>query len=177
MPKAFVIKDGGDLKLLNKALRQQADGKQLRKELTSAFRAVLRPIAREVQAAYRAAPSEGHDTASHGRRDQPDLRQLLAKATKVEVRLSGKQAGARIRVDGRRMPDRMKSLPAYWEGEGGPRGGASRWRHPVYGDRDTWVQQPSRPTATPIFAKAEKPAHREVEQVLNGMRLKLEGNR
>ncbi len=164
----FEIKDAGDLKRINKQLRQLADGKAIKKELTQGFRNVLRPLVPEVRAAYKAAPSMGHDSMSRGSRGRTDLRALLAKATRVEVRLAGRQAGARIRVDGRRLPSGMRALPRHWEGEGRP------WRHPVYGRRDTWVQQKSRKTFYPIVQRHEAQARRAVEQVISQVKAKLE---
>lgn len=168
----FEIRDSGDLKKLNKQLRQLADGKAIKKDLTQGLRDVLRPIVPEIRAAYRAAPSTGHASASKARQGQPDLRGLLAKATRVEVRLTGRAAGARIRVDGRRMPDRMKSLPRYWEGE--DKGSRGRWRHPVFGNRTAWVQQRGRPLFYPIVRRHEAQARRAVEQVVTQVRQKLE---
>jgi hypothetical protein len=153
-----------DLRRLNKQLRQQADGKELVKELRTGLREVLVPIRDQVKAAYRSAPS-GRGKA--GRRGG-SLRGLLAKATGVEVRTTGKMAGARLRVDGRKMPPGMRSLPAYWEGYKRP------WRHPVHGDRDTWVTQQAHPTFDRTVEPHEDDARRAVEQVLDGVRRKLE---
>jgi hypothetical protein len=152
--------DTGDFKTLNKQFRRVADGKELRKELASGLRGVLRPYVPRVRAAYLASPSKGHAFSSRARRAQPPLRALLAKATRVEVRLTGRQAGARLRVDGRRMPTGMRSLPAYWEGT------KPRWRHPVFGDRDTWVDQRARPTFEKVVRPSEAEARREVERVV-----------
>jgi hypothetical protein len=164
----FEIRDAGDLKRINKQLRELADGKAIKKDLTQGFRNVLRPIVPEVRAAYKAAPSMGHGSMARGSRGRADLRALLAKATRIEVRLAGKQAGARIRVDGRRLPDRMKGLARAWEGEGRP------WRHPVYGRRDTWVRQKSRKTFYPIVQRHEAQARQAVEQVFAQVKAKLE---
>lgn len=163
------ILDSKDLRDLNKAFKTAADGKELQKELRTGLRNVLRPIVPEVRAAYKAAPSMGHDSMARGSRDRPDLRALLAKATHVEVKLTGKQAGARIRVDGRRLPSGMRGLPKAWEREGG-----ARWRHPVYGRRETWVQQRPRPTFDRIVAPKAEPAAREVERIANQVVRKLE---
>lgn len=170
----FEVKDSGDLKKLNKQLRQMADGKAIKKDLTQGLRNVLKPIVPEIRAAYRAAPSMGHDFMARGSRGREDLRALLSKATRVEVRLAGRFAGARIRVDGRRMPDRMKSLPRYWEGEDS--GSKGRWRHPIYGDRTTWVQQQPRPRFYDIVQRHEARANQAVEQLLDQVRRKLEGS-
>jgi len=162
------LRDSGDLKRLARDLRDVADGKQLRKELTGGFRDVLRPVAAEVKAAYRSGPSQGRRG-----RPGPSLRSLLAKATRVEVRTTGRMAGARVRVDGRKMPARMGSLPAMWEGP--PQG--KRWRHPVFGARTTWVAQDSHPTFYRIAAGHQDDALRAIDQVLDGVRRKLEAGR
>jgi hypothetical protein len=161
------IRDTGDLKRLTRQLRDQADGKELVKELRTGLREVLNPIRDQVKGAYRSAPS-GRGRA--GRRGG-SLRGLLAKATRVEVRTTGKMAGARLRVDGRKMPSRAKAIPAYWEGYKRP------WRHPVYGNREAWVTQPAHPIFDRIVESHEDDADRKVEQVLDGIRRKLEGGR
>lgn len=138
-----------DLKQLGKDFRQASNGKELRKAFNKQVSGVLRPVAAEVRGAYRAASSHGHGTASRARQGQPGLRVLLAKATATQVRTSGRQAGVRIAVRGKKMPTGMRALPRYWEGEA-TTAGRGRWRHPVFGDRTTWVQQPSRRTFTPV---------------------------
>lgn len=133
----LVLVDSGDLKAISRALRHHADGKQLRKELMAELKQAAAPLVPKVQQAWRTAPSmQGPG------RGQPDLRILLAKATWTQARLTGKEAGVRVRTDGRRMPSGMKALGNLAEGLGhrvDRRPG--RWRHPVYGDRDVWVSQ------------------------------------
>src|SRR6266545_811460 len=166
---AVTILDSKDLRDLNRAFKNVADGKALRKELTSGLRNVLRPIVPEVRAAFKASPLMGHGGMSHAQADRADLRALLAKATRIEVKLTGKQAGARIRVDGRRMPSGLRGLPKAWEAEGG-----ARWRHPTWGNRQRWVQQRSRPLFYRIVAPRAEGAVREVEQIANQVVRKLE---
>lgn len=158
------IVDAGDLKRLNRQFRDVEDGKELRKELTGGLRGVLNPIRDQVKAAYRSNPSTGGKAGRGG----GSLRGLLAKATRVEVRTTGKLAGARLRVDGRKMPDQMKSLPAYWEGY------KPRWRWPVYGNREAWAQGRARPTFDRIVEPSEDDAFRAAERVVDGVRRKLE---
>jgi len=187
MPRV-TIRDAGDLKAIIKQLREQADGKELRKELTGGMRDALRPLVPTVRAAYLAGPSKGRPK-TRSRAKLPGLRVLLAKSVRVEVRTTGKLAGARIRADGRRMPDQMKALPRYWEG---PTvfGWAGRWRHPVFpnaGSRHRftdrtrtgvteadWVQQPSHPTFYRVLEPYQPQADRKLQQVLEGVRRKLE---
>lgn len=160
------IIDSGDLRRVNRQLRRQADGRELRRELSGGIRNVLNPIRDEVKAAYRAQPGY------RGRRSRPGppLRVLLARATRVEVRTTGRLAGARLRVDGRKMPAGMRSLPQMWEGE-------KRWRWPVYGDRTNWVQGRARPTFDRTVEPHEDEAQRAVEAVLGRVVRKLEAGR
>lgn len=169
------VRDAGDLRRLAKDLRGVADGKELRKELTGALRTVLRPVAKQVKAAYLAGPSQGHSSRSFRSRNAPGIRASLAKATRVEVRTAGKLAGARLRVDGRKMPPRLGSIPRMYEGGGS----AGRWRHPVYGphESEAWVQQPSRPTFYRTIEPYEDFAGRAVDGILEGVRDKLERSR
>jgi hypothetical protein len=158
--------DTGDLKAVRRELRRASNGKELAKELGGAMRDVLRPIRDDVKAAYLAAPSKGRPR----RRGGPSLRSLLAKATKMEVRTTGKLAGARIRTDGRKMPAGMGSLPAMWEGP--PQG--KRWRHPVFGDTETWVAQRSTPTFHRTVEPSETQARAEIERVVGRIFDKIE---
>jgi hypothetical protein len=160
------IRDTGDLRAVNKALKQAADGKELRKQLGKQLRSEIRPMVASVKAAWLAAPSEGHSGSTKARRGLPDLRWLLAKATAGQVRFTGKEAGVRVRTDGRKMPSGSKKLPAYAEGI------ARRpWRHPVFGDSETWVAQPRFPrffeAVQPDEARARRACIEAVDQVLD----------
>jgi hypothetical protein len=145
------VRDSDDLRTLSKQFRQVADGKALRKDLTGGIRDALKPVLAQVKSAY----GSGH------------LRSHLRRTSRIEVRTTGKMAGARLRVDGRKMPDQMKSLPAMWEG-------LVRWRHPVFGDRETWVQQDSHPTFYRIVGPQEDRIGQAIDRVLEDVRDKLE---
>lgn len=160
------LRDTGDLKAVARALRQHADGKALKRELTRGLREVLRPFVPQVRAAYRARPGY-QGRRSRSRAQQPPLRRLMAAVTRVEVRTAGKLAGARLRVDGRKMPSGMRALPKAYEGPAAYRG--RPWRHPVFGDRTRWVAQPSRPTFYPTVRPSEAAARAAVERVVAGI--------
>jgi len=146
------IETGDDLRRVSRGLRLLADGKEIRKRFVREVGKEIRPIANEVRAAYRAAPSK----------DQPnppgrgDLRRLLARATTASVRTSGRQAGVTLRVDGRKMPPGMGGVPGMYEGR-------RPWRHPVFGQRRTWVRQDSRPTFDRIVAARAPAVGRRVQ--------------
>jgi hypothetical protein len=150
------IIDTGDLRAVNKALKQAADGKDLRKQLGKQLRSEIRPMVRAVKAAWLAAPSEGHGGSSRERLGQPDLRRLLAKATAGQVRFTGKEAGVRVRTDGRKMPSGSKKLPAYAEGI------ARRpWRHPTFGE---WTTKTKNQRPFPRFFEAVQPDESRARQ-------------
>jgi hypothetical protein len=161
------IIDAGDLKAVNRELKRQADGKELRKQLGKQLRSEIRPMVRAVKAAWLSAPSEGHSGSSRGRRGQPDLRRLLAKATAGQVRFTGKEAGVRVRTDGRKMPSGSKALPGYAEGIR-----RRPWRHPVFGE---WTAKTKNQRPFPRFFQAVQPdesrarqaCEQAVDQVLN----------
>ncbi|MEU0039103.1 hypothetical protein [Streptomyces sp. NPDC006333] len=132
------LRSAGELKRISRELRSLGD-RELKKRFSKELRAEAKPLVPAVKAAIRQVPSK-RPYRSDG------LRGRLAKAVKLEVKTSGRQAGVRIRMDGRKMPDKQGSLPRLVEGEGVLRGRRvdTRWRHPVYG-QDRWVQQPPKP--------------------------------
>lgn len=164
------IRDNRTFRAINDTFREASNGKELRRELTAEVRGVLRPLVPEVRAAYAAQPGFA-GKRSRSRAGQPPLRTLLARATRVEARFTGKRAGARIRVDGRKMPDQMKSLPAYWEGE------KPRWRWPVFGDRDTWAAGHTRPVFYQVVQPHVDDAQRAIDQATSRILKKIEGAR
>lgn len=137
----FIIVDASDLKDFAKSLRKHTNGKELRKKLTRALRDEIRPAVQDVKSAY--------GGGKH-------LRPALRRATRMEVKTTGSGAGARIMVDGRRMPPGMGSLPAYREGLKVP------WRHPTYG-HDPWVTQ----APVPVFYDTVRPYEEKVIRRLN----------
>lgn len=185
------VRDSGDLKRVNRQLRQHADGKQLRKELSTGMREVLNPLVPVVRAAYLAHPGY-KGRRSRERAQQPPLRALLARSVRVEIKTTGRLAGARIRADGRRMPSGMKSLPRYWEGEGRNASDA-RWRWPVFPDAGarhrftdrtrtqateaSWVQGRARPTFYQTVVPHADEAGRRIDEVLQETKRKLERGR
>jgi hypothetical protein len=149
----YRLVDTGDLKAISKALKQHADGKQIRKELQRELGQITGPMVARVRQAWLSAPS---------RSAEPKLRRALAKATWAQARFTGKQAGVNVRTDGRRMPSGMRSLPGYAEGIR-----RRPWRHPVYGDRETWVTQQPFPRFYNAVQPDEAEARRAVQQAVD----------
>lgn len=121
--------EGADaLRALSKAMRAEEDGKQLRKDLIKDLRTAVAPGVSAVQGQLRSIPHTSAATSS------PALGSYLASRVRTQVRLAGKAAGVRIRI---------QQTPALR----GFRFAAKRlnrdgWRHKVFG-RDVWVEQTS----------------------------------
>lgn len=132
------------------------DDKRLKKEFRKGLRAAAKPMVPAVRAAIQQIPSK-QPYQSDG------LRGLMSKAVKLEVKTTGRQAGVRIRVDGRRMPAHMRALQAYMEGKKKP------WRHPVWGNREVWVKQDPKPyfykTVMPMASRARQGVNRAADRV------------
>nr|WP_024067029.1 hypothetical protein [Streptomyces sp. F2]AHC28108.1 hypothetical protein pFP3.6c [Streptomyces sp. F2] len=116
-----------NLRNISRALRAEEDGKELRKELTRNMREALKPGA--VQAKSNIM-SMGSATPHGG----PALKSSIARKIRPEVRISGRFPGAKIKAfktpNVRGFANAAKRTNR-----------ASGWRHPVYGNREVWVQQ------------------------------------
>lgn len=66
------------------------------------------------------------------------LRNQIAGATGSSVSASDKQVALAFRVRAGNLPPSQRKLPRRWDLPGG-------WRHPVFGNRNVWVQQVGNP--------------------------------
>ncbi len=119
--------DQRSLIAVRKALAAEDDGKKLRRDLIKSLRSAAAPIVPELQAAVRQLPST--EPAS-----SPDLRDAVARQVKVAVALGGKNPGVKFRVGTRQDPRGFRFAARRLNS---PKG----WRHPVFGNTETWVQQ------------------------------------
>lgn len=126
-PFALGVETHQGLAALARAIRAEEDGKQLRKELAKNMREALKPGAAEAKSGIMSMSSAGLQTA-------PALRSAIARKIRPEVKLGGRWSGARVKAfktkNIRNFPNAPKRTNR-----------ASGWRHPVYGNRDQWVQQ------------------------------------
>jgi hypothetical protein len=147
------LRSGRDLVRITRELRRM-DDKELLKRFRKELRAAARPVVPLVRSSIRAIPSSRPYTAA-------GLRGRMSASTALEIKTRGKQAAAIIRVDGRKMPAKAKALAAYMEGS------KPRWRHPVYGHTDRWVQQPSHPYFYRLMAIAGRSTRAAVNRVMD----------
>lgn len=152
----FEVK-GSDLRKLSKDLRKHADGKRLLKELRQELRKVAKPFVPAIRSAIGAIPSKGQSA----RLGRPSLRRQLQKATRLQAKTGGKDAGVVIEVVGDKLNrgKNSQTLPAYMEGTMG-----RPWRTRNWG-RDQWKEQ----SAHPFFYKTVRPAESDAVQAAQGV--------
>lgn len=145
---------GDDLRRVSRELRRMGSP-EIKKRFRKELRAAAAPLVPKVRSSIRSIPSQrGYSAAG--------LRGQMSRATRVEVKTAGRNAGVAIRVDGRKMPSHMKSLPAMVEGK-------KRWRHPVFGNQAVWVQQQPHPYFYNTVRVAGPVSRRAVSRVLDGI--------
>lgn len=134
------------LKELGRALRQESNGKELRRDLIRELKKPLTPVVAEIKSGVMSMASGGLKTGGE------PLRAAVARKIRAEAKLSGYAVGVRIRarktegVRGfRNAPKRLNS----------PKG----WRHPAFGSKE-WVHQMGKPNYFDDPIKGRKPEFR-----------------
>lgn len=128
------------MKNVASALKSEADGQLLRRELIKRLKMSTRPAISQAQAGIRSAPS-------HGLTQGQSLRATVATSIKPVVRLSGKQTGVSIRQTGTPGLRGFKMA--------GRRFNRAQFRHPVYGR--AWALQRGKPEWFDRPMQASKP--------------------
>ncbi|HEY6116223.1 MAG TPA: hypothetical protein VI172_09720 [Candidatus Dormibacteraeota bacterium] len=153
------MRTGDDLRRISRELNRM-DNQEVKKRFRKELRATAQPFVPLVRNSIKSIPSKRPYTAE-------GLRGQLAKATRIEVRTVGRDAGVAIRVDGRKMPSKMKALPKGMEG-------TKRWRHPVFGNREVWVNQAPHPyffhVVRPAAVAGRRAAARVVDSITRDIR-------
>jgi hypothetical protein len=82
------------------------------------------------------------------------LRARIGLCAELSSLTRGRNVYVRVWINPERIRPDYMTLPLYMEGATGTRRrDYTRWRHPVFGNRDVWVQQP----AHPYFYQAVRP--------------------
>lgn len=145
------VRGGAELRRISLELRRMGGG-ELTKKLRRELRKAAQPLVPAVRASIMQIPTTGDKSTG--------LRRQMAKATKLEMKTTGRQAGIAIRVDGRKMPSRCGRLPSYMEGT------RKRWRHPVYGNRNVWVGQQAHPYFYNVVRNLGPKSHAAIQKAL-----------
>ena len=123
--------DQRDLQAVARLLKDEADGKELRKELISELKAAAGPTVTDLRAAARAIPSQGLPHVGG-----IPLRQEIARGIVPVVRLTGARTG--VTVTAKPTPRARMFRHAARQMN------AASFRHRVFG-RDVWVSQTGDP--------------------------------
>lgn len=121
-----------DLRDISTALRTEQDGVRLGRDLARRLRQAVEPAVSEAKGRVLAMDSGGL------RGDGGSLRAAVAAKVGAQALLSGKRAGVRVRARKSGMPRGFANAPKRLNSDKG-------WRHPVFGNRDTWVSQVGAP--------------------------------
>lgn len=124
--------DGQALKRVSMALAQEADGKQLKRDLAKNIRKSLAPAVAEARAGILSMPSKGLPVEG-----QP-LRAAISRRIRAQAKLSGRYPGARVHVTKKGMPRGFELAARRTNRRKG-------WRHPVFGNTEVWAQQTGQP--------------------------------
>lgn len=127
LPFELRIETHEGLQALTRAIRAEADGKQLRKDLAKNMRTALKPAAADAKSAIMAMGSAGLGSA-------PALRSSIARKIRPEVKLGGQWTGARIKAFKTKNIRGFANAPKRTNRSRG-------WRHLVYGRDNSWVTQ------------------------------------
>lgn len=160
LPFELRVETHEGLAALTRAIRAEADGKELRRDLAKNMRDALRPAAAEAKSKIMAMSSAGPGTA-------PGLRSSIARKIRPEVKLGGRWSGARVKAfktkNIRRFPNAPKRTNS-----------AKGWRHMVWGRDDMWVVQHGKPDWFDRAMEGIGPnAHAAVEKAMEDMAARL----
>ena len=147
------------LQALGRALKDEEDGKKLRRELAANMRAALAPAMGDVRTSLMGMSTGGLPTAG------PPLRTTVLRGMRAEARLSGRSTGARLKI--KKTPG-VRGFANAAKRLGRAKGwrvrlfGREEWRHQVgevgYFDRNT-VERVAEYRAA-VMAAAESMARR-----------------
>ena len=130
---------------LSRRFKDHSDGAEMRRNLRKRIRAAAKPVEADIRAAVMGVSVTSSKGGNAPPNDSTQLRARVAKA--VTTRITAR--GVRIEVSSRRFkgegnPKHRMRLPKYLSGE---LKSYNRWRHPVFGNRENWVEQ----TGSPYF--------------------------
>jgi hypothetical protein len=152
--------DEDSFRRVARALADEGDGKELRRQLIRDLRAIMQPAADEAKANVMGMRSGGLPHAGE------PLRSAVAAGVKVVVRL-GRNPAVAIKASRNGMPRNFRNAPKRLNERKG-------WRHKVYG-RDVWVTQMGAPEwfDKPI-RRRRKHMERAVEKALEDVARRID---
>jgi hypothetical protein len=147
---------------LTRRLRDAGRG-DLQRKLNKGIRREGAAMLRATQVAWLGVNVTEAPSAGGGESTQ--LRARTAAATRIQIL----QSGIRMSVSGNRVDPRYgKSITRGLDGLG-------RWRHPVHGNREVWVQQTGQEVFYATARRFEPRFRRGVEQVMEDVAREIAG--
>lgn len=177
-PLIEVSVQGAD-QLADVARRLRTAGRgDLRRELLKEIRQQTAPVVADLKAAVmridsratpdrRGARSRAAHRGGRGSASSHGLRRTIASAIVVKITTSGFSTGVRIRVNPKKLPADQRSLPKALNRPDG-------WRHPVFGNRNSWVTQTGKPYWNETIQPHLPTVRRGVTQTLERFARRLE---
>lgn len=150
-----------DLRKIQGRLRKYSSRPVWDKRIKRELIGPLRDAERAVKLKVLSLPSKGLSA----RRGQETLRHKIYNAIKTNVDTSPQYTGAFIWVDAYSMPSGEENLPAYMERVRK----YTRWRKPVFGNREVWATQ----KAHPYFFRTLRPFEVETADVADDLLKKM----
>lgn len=143
--------------------------KEMRKAMRKRLKNATAPVVQDVKQAALSLPSGQGQSGIRAKNGKPSLRASIAAAVGASVRMTGKGAGAHIRISRDkflRVSDRGNRNLS-WYVEGRPKRG---WKHPVFGaakDKpETWPIQKPTPFLGVTVDRHKKNYRKEVSEVV-----------
>lgn len=170
-----------DYRRLARRLRE-AGRKDLRSKLRKHITDAGRPVLEEIRATVRSLPVTGSrgggtkqrreasvaraaaKSKDRARRRGHGLRAAIASGTKLQVTARG----VRFVVNSANLPEGQRTLPRRLDS---PKG----WRHPVFGDRHTWVHQQGKPYFAATIKRRAPEFRRAILKAMDEIQGELEG--
>lgn len=135
---SYRTEGGEQLRRLAKRLKAAGNAKELEKNMTRRIRKAAIPLTRDMRAAVRAVEVSS-TKGGHARPDNStNLRNRVASAIRVSTALRG----IRVYVSGKAVGPYGSTLALYLDAE---LAFFSKWRHPVFGNKEKWVTQTGQP--------------------------------
>lgn len=125
-----------------------------------AFADQLRGAPKELQATLRRAITEAATELLADIKANSSWSSRIPGATKMRVGFGERNAGVLVYVDSRQAPHARPF-------EGAQRRGDGTFRHPVFGNPDNWVSQPTRPYFMPAIRANEAKTVSRVQDAIN----------
>lgn len=150
MDSVVIRPDEASFRRVVRALDDEADGREWRRELAEELHEALQPGVIAVRSSIMSMASAGLEHAGE------PLRSAVAGNVVTDIRLGASGGGARIRVRRTGLPRGFANAPKRLNGRSG-------WRHPVFGP-DVWVRQIGKPGWFDDTLRALRPKLRQSAQ-------------